>query len=44
MIRATADRVPLIRAKPRDAGTPFRLAPAEIRSADRIHRAGQAAL
>ena len=43
MIRATADRVPLIRAKPRISGMPFRLAPAVIRSADWIQQAGRAA-
>jgi hypothetical protein len=43
MIRAAADRVPMIRERSRNAGTPFRLARAVIRSADRLQRTGQAA-
>jgi hypothetical protein len=44
MIRAAADRVPLIRTESRDAGTPFRLARAVIRGADWIRRTGRAGL
>jgi hypothetical protein len=43
MIRAAADRVPLILERSRNAGTPFRLARAVIRSADRLQRTGRAA-
>lgn len=44
IIRPAADRVPLIRAESREAGTPFRLARAVIRSADWIWRIGWAGL
>jgi hypothetical protein len=43
MIRATADRVPLIRARPRITGMPFRLTRAVIRSAGWIARTGRGA-
>jgi hypothetical protein len=43
MIRAAADRVPLIRERSRDAGTPFRLSRGVIWSADRLQRTGRVA-